>query len=61
MNIGEYIRFPRRGKQLLWQRDQLLSRRLDLQGSTKIVEYLDRWTKTPAREPIRLDDSGSYM
>ena len=60
MNIGKYIRFLRRGKQLNWQRGQLLSHNLDLQGGTKIVEFQDRWTKTPSREPIRLDDAGSH-
>ena len=55
MNIGKYFRLFRRGKQLNWQRGQLLSHDLDLQGGTKIVEYQDRWTKTPSREPIRLD------
>ncbi len=58
MNIGKYFRLLRRGKQLNWQRGQLLSHDLDLQGRTKIVEYQDRWTKTPSREPIRLDDAG---
>ena len=61
MNIGKYIRFLRRGKQLNWQRGQLLPHDLDLRGGTKIVEYQDRWTKTPSREPIRLDDAGSHI
>ena len=60
MNIGKYFRLLRRGKQLNWQRGQLLSHDLDLQGSAKIVEYQDRWTKTPSREPIRLDDAGGH-
>jgi hypothetical protein len=60
MNIGKYFRLLRRGKQLNWQRGQLLSYDLDRQGSTKIVEYQDRWTKTPSREPIRLDDTGGH-
>ena len=60
MKTSKYIRFLRRNKQLNWQRGQLLSHRLDLQDSTKIVEYQDRWTKTPSREPIRLDDAGSH-
>ncbi len=60
MNIGKYFRLLRRGKQLNWQRGQLLSHELGLRGSTKIVEYQDRWTKTPSREPIRLDDAGGH-
>ena len=60
MNIGKYFRLLRRSKQLNWQRGQLLSHDLDLQGSTKIVEYQDRWTKIPSREPIRLDDAGGH-
>ncbi len=60
MKTSKYIRFLRRNKQLNWQRGQLLSHRLDLQDSTKIVEYQDRWTKAPSREPIRLDDTGSH-
>ena len=60
MNIGKYFRLLRRGKQLNWQRGQLLAHDLDLQGSTKIVEYQDRWTKTPSRKPIQLDDAGSH-
>ena len=60
MNIGKYIRFLRRGKQRNWHRGQLWSHGLDLQRSTKIVEYQDRWTKTPSREPIRLDNTDSH-
>ena len=59
MNIGKYFRLLRRGKQLNWQRGQLLSHDLDLQGSTKIVEYQDRWTKSPSRIQIWLNGRGS--
>jgi len=61
MKISKYFRLLRRGKQLNWQRGQLLSHDLDLQGGTKIVEYQDRWTRTPSREPIRLDDAGRHI
>lgn len=59
MNIGKYIPFLRQSKQLNWHRDQPLSRDPEQHSSTKIVEFQDRWTMTPSRVSIRLNDAGS--
>ncbi len=52
MNIGKFIHFLRRSKRLNWHGGQLLSQEADQHGYKKIVEYQDRWTKTPSRVQI---------
>ena len=60
MNIGKSIHFFRRGKRLNWYIGQRLYHDPDQHDNKKIVEYQDRWTKIPSREPIRLDDAGGH-
>ncbi len=60
MNIGKSIHFLRRSKRLNWYIGQRLYQDPDQHDNKKIVEYQDRWTKSPSRIQIWLNGRGSH-
>ncbi len=61
MSISRFNHFLRRDKRLNgdWHRGQFWDSTPDQRNNTTIVEYQDRWTKTPSRMPIRLDNGSN--